>query len=302
MRVFIDTNIYLGFIRSSDESPDSLLELVKLINEDNVSLIFPKITYEEFVRNVPNVEVGYIKEIEQNLPRVPKLSTSLKHKQLGEKFEKLCKDYEKELEKLKETYLTSVDKIVSRISEDIRPKAINKESEPDLIDKAQQRKLLGNPPGKKEHMGDELEWEILLKYFFDEDLTVITNDGDWKNAVKPEELNPLLIDEWKNHSNKKLTLYTTLGEFINVLTGESKITKEEIEEEQKETSIAGRNTLDRSNLSSSATVFNPFPSLSVTAVPTNFIDVFNPELIDTSCLKNLSEIDISAYPRTSSKK
>lgn len=34
----------------------------------------------------------------------------------------------------------------------------------DILNKAKRRKELGNPPGKKNSLGDQLNWEILLNY------------------------------------------------------------------------------------------------------------------------------------------
>lgn len=236
MKVFIDTNVYINFIRTSDEKLKSLDEIEKLIKSGKISLVFPKITLEELIRNIPHAALAYQEDIEKQLPKQPAFAVSINRKR-RENIDKIHEEYKEELKRLKDHYLKSIGSVKKKIVEDLWKLAIKLEDTSDLVERAYSRKIKGNPPGKGQHIGDELEWELLLESCSDDDLTIITFDGDWFNLInsKKSEISPLLQMEWdkKTNNRKKLQIFTTLGEFVNELTGKSVISKKEIEKEKK---------------------------------------------------------------------
>lgn len=53
-----------------------------------------------------------------------------------------------------------------------------------LIDRAQRRRLTGQPPGSSSRsLGDELHWEIILANLRNEDLLIVTRDGSFAEHV-----------------------------------------------------------------------------------------------------------------------
>lgn len=236
MKVFIDTNVYINFIRTSSEKLKSLDEIDKLIKKGKIVLVFPKITLEEIIRTIPREASTYQKIIEQQLPKQPAFAVSI-NKKRREKIEKAYKEYHRELKLLKKHYLQSVENVKKKIVEDLWNAAVQLVDTPELIEKAYFRKLKGNPPGKGPKIGDELEWELMLENCCDGDLTIITYDEDWFNMMnsKKIEINPVLRREWeeKTGGKKRLEVFTTIGVFINKLTGKNLISKKEIEEEKK---------------------------------------------------------------------
>ena len=55
---------------------------------------------------------------------------------------------------------------------------------PSLIERAQLRSDVGNPPGKKDSLGDAINWEWLLEQeieFWDDELIIISADGDYES-------------------------------------------------------------------------------------------------------------------------
>src|SRR5216684_2013215 len=194
MKVFIDTNVYINFIRTSGEKLKSLDEIGKLIKSGEISLVFPRITLDELIRNIPGEALAYQKNIEQQLPKQPAFAVSI-NKKRREKIDKIHKEYLEELKLLKQHYLKSVKIVEKKIIEDLWQLATKLEDTPGLIERAHARKIKGNPPGKGQHIGDELEWELLLENCSDDDLTIITFDGDWFNLLgsKKTEIHPLLL-------------------------------------------------------------------------------------------------------------
>jgi hypothetical protein len=236
MRVFIDSTVYLHFIRASKEKLDSLDNLEGLIAEEKVELIFPKITQEEVLRNMLEVPKQYCKTIDNQLPKEPSYAVSV-DKQTRDKIKRLHAGYSEELKKLKGRYLESVSSLRERIFGVFKPKSIVPNETDGLTKTAFYRKLKGNPPGKGKRIGDELAWELLLEYCGEKDLFIVASDPDWSDPNNREKLHPLLEEEWLSKSNKKIRLFTTLGQFINSFTKEKRISKEEIEQEKKSTDI-----------------------------------------------------------------
>lgn len=236
MRVFIDANYYLKFIDKPLEKSESFEELENLLKDEEskrVDLIFPKITREEFVRNALSAKVDFI-----NLPEKPPLEVSFTvvDKETKEKINNLHKEYRRELEKLRKHYRESIEEYVTKLLIKFQKLAIDTPETEDLIIKAHHRKIKGNPPGKKNHIGDELVWEIILKLCVDDDLTIISGDSDWRDKRYLDEirLHPFLEKEWKLHSKREILLQQTLGDFINKLTGKETISKKDIEKEKEE--------------------------------------------------------------------
>ena len=233
MRVFIDTNIYLGFFRTSKEKLKSLDELEILIKDKKISLVFPKITQEELSRDIPVVSLFYCETLDQQLPKKLQFAVVI-DKNDRKKVEGLHKQYLEALKELKEQYLQSVDVLSKRLLDDITKISADIHETDNLVQAAYFRKLRGNPPGKRQDpLGDEIAWEVLFSFCLDNDLTIIAADKDWKNPQNQKEIHPFLKREWGSKSEKKIEVFDSLGEFINSVTGKNTISKEEIREEKQ---------------------------------------------------------------------
>lgn len=237
MRVFIDTNTYLQFIERPNEKLQSLDELKNLMKDGEITLVFPDITRDEFHRNYPAISMRYVELLRKNAPKRPPMSAVLKSKgkkQKTTRLEQVHKRYIEEINKAAKRQKESVEKLVKKIDQ-LKNKAEDINDDAGIVEAAQVRRLRGNPPGKKQGpLGDEIAWETLLRFCTDDDLVIISGDSDWKHLMESEpELNPLLRIEWEKVSEKKITLYETLGVFINDVTEPDTIPSEEIDEERQ---------------------------------------------------------------------
>lgn len=239
MNIFIDVNIFLSFLETTGKDEIKTLdELEKLINTDKVKLIFPKISRDEFIRRIPEVSSEFCKKLTflHNLSDAPIIK---EEKSIKEKIDSIRKQYSELVKEYKKKYLDNVENIKNRIVKNLIKKSFLPKDETIYYEFAKNRKLLGNPPGTGGTIGDQLSWEILLNEYLSENLTVVTNDGSWKNATDETKINPFLEYEWKERTNKKIFFYQTLGEFINNFNKKEVISKQEIKrEEQRTTSIA----------------------------------------------------------------
>jgi len=251
MRVFIDANIYLDLVSKTAEQKFEYIE--DLIKKQKIKLVFPRITEEEILRRLPEVaklfwEDNFQKQApSSSLLKLPLTTFDPELKAIEEKR----KAYINELDVLFKKYLQMVDDFKRRVS-DLRAEAIDMPETKKELDSAYERKQRGNPPGGNK-IGDNLVWELLLNYCVGEELVIISNDPDWLDNFRSNKkkcyLNPLLEDEW-GKSGKKITLYRSLGEFINKFTGKDTFSEEEIKNEKVTTGLLSA----MASLSSSASL------------------------------------------------
>lgn len=85
----------------------------------------------------------------------------------------------------------------------------------DQIERARRRRDLGNPPGKKDSLGDALNWETLLDVAEpSEDLYFISEDKDWISPLGAGLFNSFLSDEWRQRKSAKIVYYSRLSGFF----------------------------------------------------------------------------------------
>jgi hypothetical protein len=272
MRVFIDANIYLVYLEKSNEKLDLLSELKRLIKEKKIELIFPLITQEEFFRRYPSVCIRYFKALNNTKPSGPPIVASVARKRkvkIKSKLEKLYLEYLKELEIVKVAHKKSVDKFIKKDIEGLIKLSVVAKYDEHLFNLAYRRKLLGNPPGKRINpVGDELVWEMILADFTDDDLCIVSGDGDWGNELERDnQVNPLLSKEWKNKTNKNLMLFSALGDFINFITKKETVPKAQIDEEKRATQ-----NIQKIGMALATTYSHDVPSMASASLGWNYVE------------------------------
>ncbi len=241
MQLYIDSNIYLEYFReNSAERLTPLKELLKLLKKEEVVLLLPSQTRQEYFRNRRKIaEITRLSLIRQSnissfIPAVLDKGNKevkdvlSKKKDLITSYKKLIKKYDKEVEKEK----TDADLLINELF--LKFAKVIKETD-EIIASAYRRYMKGNPPRKNDHSyGDALIWETLLKEGANDDLVLITKDGDFieKHKGKPK-INQFLFVEWriKTKKKKKVILYKSLAEFVNTFTKKEILKKEIIEKE-----------------------------------------------------------------------
>lgn len=88
----------------------------------------------------------------------------------------------------------------------------------DTFARAKRRCEVGNPPGKKDSLGDGINWEWLLEQeveFWDGELVIISADGDYESELTKGKPREYLLREWnKKNAGCKLVLEKSLTEFF----------------------------------------------------------------------------------------
>lgn len=237
MRVFIDASIYIKLFKG-EPSKTLLNELEKLVEEESFVLIFPKVTCNEVYRNIKD-EVSKDQQKKLTLlsdifPEAKKLSN----------FEKIEDGYRKESESQYKRLVkqrADIKRGMVKKLFDIFQAAVDYPDSADLLELAKDRKLKSFPPGKiSDPLGDQLVWELLLSNCTDDDLIIVSADGDWKDLTDPGScnINPVLLKEWKDKENtNKIELVDNLWGFIEKFNKDYKKPQEEVEKDKGITEV-----------------------------------------------------------------
>lgn len=239
-KVFIDTNIYLNFFRRADSPISYLDKLYALIERGEIEVVFTRQVHDEFYRDVDVVKHQTIERLETYKKGSGK-EIKIPHLLRGVVDQKgIVKYYDaihNKIDKAIDSYKKKVDNPRSQIN--IKLKKIMDESKivehsRGLLLKAYYRTLKGNPPRKNDHsFGDAINWECFLENFADDELVIISGDGDFESFSHKGKIDDFLKHEWEECSDQPLSFYTTLGEFINAAYKEDVVEEEEIEIEEE---------------------------------------------------------------------
>jgi len=218
MHLFIDTNIFLNFYHYSASDIEELKKLAALIDSGEIVLYAPEQLIDEMHRNRDN-------KISDAMKIFAKVNFSLAApafckpydefdelqallKQVNMKHSALC-------DKIKADVagnFLNADHIISQLLE----KSVKIPTSDDLYLAGLKRLRLGNPPGKKRvTIGDEVNWEALLKIVPDgANLYLVSDDGDYSSSFSPDLMNPFLVDEWKSKKKSDIFFFKNLQDLF----------------------------------------------------------------------------------------
>jgi hypothetical protein len=204
IHLYLDTNIYLSFFGLSTDDLEELRKLVALLRVRDVTLYLPEQTEDEYRRNRP----AKIAEAVAGL-RAQKLTLQLP--QLSKDYPEYgsIRDAQKALERAHAQLLMklSADITASRLKADkviaeLFQIAQRIPTSQALLTRARTRHALGNPPGKRDSLGDALNWECLVEVAPDSSpFHFVTDDGDYSSPLDRSAIHPFLRDEWRNRKS-----------------------------------------------------------------------------------------------------
>lgn len=217
LHIFVDTNVWLAFYSYTNDDIEQLKIIVELIRKNDIKLYLTRQVVQEFERN-----------------REKKLNEAINDFAKGGLSRKLPRSMADlpgadEFKRSLQAFLTARENLVERAKSEAQAKSlaadhlfsqITEASKPIEFDdkiylSAIKRKNLGNPPGKSDSLGDQLNWEILLSTVPNgADLHVISNDGDFESNLVAGKAHQFLIDEWAALKSGTMSLHTELRPFL----------------------------------------------------------------------------------------
>lgn len=217
LNLYLDTNIPLSFFGLSSDDLEELRKLAALARAKQVRLFLPQQTEEEFVRNRPAKIAEALKRLsDQRLTlHVPQIAMEYPafeevkrlQRDLGKAHSQLVADLASDIEGSK----LKADGIVAELfalAARIPTTAV-------LVERARLRHELGNPPGKRDSLGDALNWEALLSALPQgENLVFVTDDGDYGSPLGESQFHPFLADEWRGAKSSEILFFRRLSDFF----------------------------------------------------------------------------------------
>ncbi len=212
--VCIDTNLFLEFYGSKED----LWEIFPDIGTLTDYLVFPDIIFDEFLRNRSKVldrVADDMRRREDDEVRLPSVfwgnPNAAALQRAGEEYNRVAGFLYDDIRKMiAEPSADPVVRAFTDLSRDPGVRVLRRTEE--LIARAHNRKLLGNPPKSTgtDTIGDELIWETLLANL-SEDLIFVTRDRTYRNHAA------YLVQEYRERTGGCLTVTDRISEALKLV-------------------------------------------------------------------------------------
>jgi predicted nucleic acid-binding protein len=229
MLIFIDTNVFLSFYHFSNEDLEELNKLLVLLDRKEVQLYLPQQVRTEFRRN--------------REAKIADAMRKLREQKLSLHFPQICKDYPEypKLRDLQSQYEKLHASLLNCLNEDIRHRKLKADAiieqlfakanviqrTDSIVGKARFRMEIGNPPGKKDSLGDALNWVTLLEAITEgSELHFVSGDKDYCSVLDDEAFNDYLLQEWCRTKKSDLIFYKRISAFFQAKFPEIKVATE----------------------------------------------------------------------------
>jgi predicted nucleic acid-binding protein len=205
MKVFIDTNILLDIYHLSGADLEELRKLKKMVEKEKVNLLVSSQVVDEFWRNRERVISDALKSFKESkaVAKIPNIIRAYPEaKDLKASVNKTNEIVRALLEKTTEDIENDALKADAVVQELLSAVTIGEISD-ETIARAKRRCELGNPPGKKDSLGDGVNWEWLLEQeidFWDDELVIISADGDYESELTKGKPREYLLREWSTRN------------------------------------------------------------------------------------------------------
>jgi predicted nucleic acid-binding protein len=225
-KLFVDTNAFLGFYAYSSDDLAQLNKLVDEMKAGKIELLLTDQVINEFNRNRES--------------KIAETLRSFTEKAEIDKFPRLVQHYDEylELAKVTKAYKDLKEKVMKALDKDILERKLPADvifaeivkvakpikTTPEIIEAAQFRMAVGNPPGKNGSLGDAINWELLLKTCGKKtELHIVTQDKDYLSPIDRTRFSEFLVEEWREKCGGEIHLFGNLRELFKKIAPEIKL-------------------------------------------------------------------------------
>lgn len=214
--LFVDTNVLLSFYSYTDDDLNKLQALVDGISPDGICLHLPEHVVNELERN----RESKLKAAADQFGREGLNSAVPRHMQAYPQANEYVAAVQ-QVKTLRSTLISLAQADASNktlqtdlLLRQLFEKASRYAENDGIFQRGLQRSQKGNPPGKNGSVGDQYNWEVLLEVLPNEDLHIVSKDGDYSSLLNKNRPHPCLESEWKTKKNANLHIYSELGAFL----------------------------------------------------------------------------------------
>jgi hypothetical protein len=216
LSLFIDTNVFLSFFHYTSDALDHLERLADMAKSGEVRLLVPDQVRDEFYRD-----------------RDIRLSDALKRlgdSKISGQYPNAFRDDEEyeDLRRLESQFGQMRLRIIARFQKTAGAGAFKADEviqrlfdaairigvDEGILQAADLRRRRGNPPGKKDSLGDQINWEALLSQSSEGDMYIVSGDRDWRTPLDERRIHPFLDLEWKAKAGGSVHLYEDISSFF----------------------------------------------------------------------------------------
>jgi len=216
LHVFIDSNIYLRFFAYADDTLEELEKFQALAEAEKVKIYLPEQVQDEVSRNREGEIARAVARFQKSAtpPEVPRFALHTAEAKTLLKESKKAADAKAELSKKITEEIQKGELRADQLIDQLAEHSTVVETTDDHVDNAQFRRDVGNPPGKPETLGDQINWECLLDAVpAKTDLHIVSADEDFFSKLAPSQPAEFLKDEWEAENGGELHVYRSLSAF-----------------------------------------------------------------------------------------
>lgn len=221
-KIVIDTNEFIDILKLDKVDIE---KYIKSITNNIDAFIFPRQIIDETIRHILIKRKEFNSNMESSFqPYDTKICKKLKNsnytRQLNNINKELAKLKDSEIEKYNDKTNVVIDMLAKIEKKNIIP------TTPEILLKAENRKICGNPPSSNSRIGDEIIWESILSWAKD-DIVLVTNDHTFFD-------NKQFLDiEYKTKGYKILDVFKDLNLAIELIGKNSQDVKKIEQKEQR---------------------------------------------------------------------
>jgi len=222
IHAFIDTNVLLNFYSFTEDRSSDLEALTELLSPDQINVHLPKQVEDEFWRNRESKIHTAVSEFSSaKLP--PGIPNHMRETDTAKQYKEAIDAADNARKKLAAHVIGLA--VLEDLEIDTRVRAlfsaaVKHDDCEDALTRAITRMHKGNPPGKPGNVGDRYNWETLLANLPNEDLHIVTNDGDFTTplgaAAKAQRPMAFLVNEWATKTTgRSLYVYSSIRALLS---------------------------------------------------------------------------------------
>lgn len=219
LNVFIDSCILLNIYELSGPDLDEFKKIAELARSEQIILYCPDQVLDEFWRNREGSVADALKKFKETkaISIVPNLMRSYPKVAELQSAIKQVNTIVKEISTLVEADIGAGSLKADEVIIDLLGTASTISIREAVLAKAKLRTEKGNPPGKRGSLVDAINWEVLLEAVpNNNDIAVISSDGDYEAPLSGSMAKEFLLREWKTKKNAEMSLYKSLPSFLAV--------------------------------------------------------------------------------------